>query len=484
MIKPARRLWVRLAGIGVIILILYGCWRVLEYTSFRILHKNNLVSEKGFAHATPFGLQLNFWEGGLENSKNFDFAAIDENLKAGKWVHSDENGFVTGDSLPLQKEKPLNTVRIFLTGGSAMWGSLQNWNIVSNHTYPQGTYTYQASIAGRLRNMLEHQFPTIKFQVINAAVVAHQFNQSYARYYEKIHDFNPDIIINMDGQNDDWIATDFEGNADPYEATSAQAQEALDLEMLGRSARYGYTFMLLNNYFLHNDHTRNARDRETVLVNITKQFSIKNAERFITLRKTKLNTSVEYPRDSFIPVEHYLERNMKKQLWLIQSYEWQLAHDSVCSIFVLQPTLARMDKQKKLSPIEQQLYHELFKNQVDSTNLTGMDSLILNVRIADKSLVAAINSMGYARYFIPRYYQRYFIGGYISPTIDSIVRTTGGVYIDVNKQIESLPATTEFYVDYCHLTPTGNEYVAGLMFEQAKKFIEKKILNNIKTHPQ
>jgi len=57
--------------------------------------------------------------------------------------------------------------------------------------------------------------------VINAAVTAHQVHQNLARYFEKVHDFDPDVVVNIDGTNDNGVFYDLkmEGGykpGDPY----------------------------------------------------------------------------------------------------------------------------------------------------------------------------------------------------------------------------------------------------------------------------
>ena len=68
------------------------------------------------------------------------------------------------------------------------------------------------------------------------------------------------------------------------------------------------------------------------------------------------------------------------------------------------------------------------------------------------------------------YYDRYFSGH-----VDSIVTSTGNDFIDMNKEITALSDTTEFYVDYCHLTPFGNEFTAQKLSEHIDKYLAGKM---------
>src|SRR5208283_2554230 len=110
------------------------------------------------------------------------FQGCTDSGKLGQITYQDRHGLIGGDGVDIKKDKPKGLIRIILTGGSGMRGTMES-----------GTYDYPTSIAGNLKRILSIRYPDKKFEVINAAVVRHLFVQSYAGYYEKLHDFHPDI---------------------------------------------------------------------------------------------------------------------------------------------------------------------------------------------------------------------------------------------------------------------------------------------------
>ena len=372
------------------------------------------------------------------------------------------------------KEKPPKVIRIILTGGSGMRGNIQSWSIIKMFGYPEGTYDYPTSIAGKLKHQLELKYPNQNFEVINAAVVRHLFAQSYAGYYEKLHDFNPDIIINMDGYNDDALANDFNDGGNPYLLTAEQANEGIELETLRRSYRWGYTCMLLNHILLSDDIQQGpSKSLTTVFHNISAADALRMAKE---IKRDSINTAFSIIPDSFRLLDPYMEKNMQKQLWLISSYENQLKHDGVYSIFCYQPELIRKGAQKKLSFKEEKMLEYL--NTTDDYGdkplpLLAYDSVFMKyVQGYSPDLIHAANNTGASKYYIRSYYHKYFINNYISPAIDSIAKLYGGDYVDIGQQMMGISDSVEFYVDYTHTTPYGNEFIAKIMAERVEKYLD------------
>ena len=449
------------------------CLKILEYSSGQILVKRGLLNNNGILNKNLYGATLNFWAIS-ENTPGFIHGGIDENFKMGAPLQIDANGFVTGDTLPLSLEKPPNTIRIFMTGGSGMFGTLQTRSIIKDSSYPVGEYTYSASISGVLKKILEAHYPRLKFEVINAAVIGHQFNQNWAMYFERFHNFSPDIIVNMDWYNDDWIGTTFTGDGDPYfNGVNDQVDNGLDLEMLKRSYQNSKTLMLINSFCLgqkfqiptiaEKGNQRRPNYSDSIL-------------RASDATNLPIRTDIAYPADSFLTIEPFLRQNVSKELWLIRSYENQLKMDHVYSVFCFQPMLLRSGQQKKLSMLEQKL-----KQAVASSNgfdfkkgRQSMDNWSLTTSSFSEAVIDSLKKMGDSRYFISSYYHDHFINTYLSPMIDSIVRSAGGDYIDINATMTLMPATSEFYVDYCHTTPFGNKYISGLIAEKVEGFLVKR----------
>jgi hypothetical protein len=361
-----------------------------------------------------------------------------------------------------------------------MKGCLQTWSLIKMFDYPQGCYDYETSIAGKLKQILTKRHPNIKWEVINAAVVMHQFNQSMAEYYEKIHDLNPDIIINMDGYNDLWISLDFINKGDPFLNTYSQASQGIELEMLKRSARFGYTYMLLNNILLRKGE---EKSKEPEIKSVLKNTSVNDLTSIAKASLMDINPDKKIERDSFKCIMSYMKANMSKQLWLISSYENQLKHDGIYSIFCLQPMLARETNQKKLSVKEVTMLNQLNKLDMENIALKVDVSLILGKNNSDaQQLIECFNQSGESRYYVRKYNNTFFINDYISPAIDSIIKLYDASYIDLGSKMTNIPDNVEFYLDYTHTTPFGNQFIAEEMAKEVYIYLEKK--ETIQTFPK
>jgi hypothetical protein len=430
-----------------------------EYSAKKILIKSGIIPNNGIINANTYGRVLNLYTVS-ENSPNYIFSAYDDNFHKST-VTTDSNGFIIGDDTPpaLSKEKAPGTIRIFLIGGSAAFGSIQTRSFIADSSYPEGTYTYNASICGKLKNILTAKYPGIKFEVVNAAVVLHQFHQGYAMYLEKIHDFHPDIVINFDFQNDMAVFNDLSLQGDPY-YTADQMNEQLNLEVLKRCPRYPYLSLWWNIKHLEGynklqtNETPNGASHDTMHLrfdNSTKNYKI---------------------------IEPYLIQNLQKMLWLINSYETQLETDNVYSVFCIQPLLLRNEAQKQLSPLEVKLRSVIEKTHTMYI-VTVADSVAFQPSVESflkklpGSLANIVKKMDNNKFKIQEYAALVF-NDYLSPKVDSIVRLHNGTFIDMGKQMTGLTVEQEFYVDYCHMTPFGNQFVAEQMANAIDTYLQKR----------
>lgn len=113
------------------------------------------------------------------------------------WIVINHQGFRRTEDV--SKEKPANTVRIFLLGGSAAHGisSAAPYPIV--HIYPDET------IDAWLEKDLKAKFPESKMEVINAAVTGYMVFQHTGYILSELLDYDPDIMIFFDGVNDHYF---------------------------------------------------------------------------------------------------------------------------------------------------------------------------------------------------------------------------------------------------------------------------------------
>jgi hypothetical protein len=64
----------------------------------------------------------------------------------------------------------------------------------------------------------------------------------------------------------------------------------------------------------------------------------------------------------------------------------------------------------------------------------------------------------------------HFFDDYLSGALAKTAAEFGVPYVDMNAEIALLGPEVEFYTDYCHLTPAGNQRVAEIL---ARKILGK-----------
>jgi lysophospholipase L1-like esterase len=108
-------------------------------------------------------------------------------------VHNSQ-GFRRTSDVPLIK--PANGYRIFLMGGSAAYG------LSAAPPFPPVVITNEQTIDYKLEQLLRPLFPEMHIEVINAAVTAYWTHHHLIYLHETLLDYNPDLIIFLDGIND------------------------------------------------------------------------------------------------------------------------------------------------------------------------------------------------------------------------------------------------------------------------------------------
>lgn len=119
-------------------------------------------------------------------------------------------------------EKPPNTIRIFLTGGSVAYGWSTQWPEVEtrfDRLYNDQTISYY------LEQRLNQAFPSRHWEVINAAVVGYQLNLELAQTESRLLRYRPDCIVYLDGHNDLLsLLRQTSPNYDPYASTPTASE--------------------------------------------------------------------------------------------------------------------------------------------------------------------------------------------------------------------------------------------------------------------
>lgn len=106
----------------------------------------------------------------------------------------DAQGFRRAADVSLDKAP--NVYRIFLMGGSAAYG------LSSGPPFPPVDIANDQTIDAKLEQRLAPLFPDLQVEVINAAVTAYWTHHHLIYLHETLLDYDPDLIIFLDGIND------------------------------------------------------------------------------------------------------------------------------------------------------------------------------------------------------------------------------------------------------------------------------------------
>jgi lysophospholipase L1-like esterase len=134
-------------------------------------------------------------------------------------VH-DKQGFRR--AADVAREKPPNGYRIFLMGGSAAYG------LSAGAPFPPVIITNDQTIDAKLERMLQPLFPDRPIEVINAAVTAYWTHHHLIYLEETLLDYQPDLIIFLDGINDYYHDRPDHRQFDSYRYSMTLAVDSLN----------------------------------------------------------------------------------------------------------------------------------------------------------------------------------------------------------------------------------------------------------------
>jgi len=334
----------------------------------------------------------------------------------------DEDGFLHDG--PVMRDKPPGTFRIFLMGGSTAFGAGQNIRYHSVHPYPDGLYAYPSSIAGRLQSYLQEHDPRAHYEVINAAGFERRIHQSLIQYIETLSQFQPDLIINLDGMNDVYSLV----TGTPFADVEQQLPFYVELYQGQRSLlKYSSTYyVLLTAYSKWVNRQRSAEPAPTAPAESARAESSPAAS-----SKAQADPGHAYYERS----KHRYVKNAERLLQIVRQYFAVLKADHTPSIFVLQPLLNRAKVNKHLSDVERKLAGVMVPAGADASAAVDQCALLLT----------------------------YFYDDFLSDAFRKAAKEYGVEYLDINAEIASLGPDVEFYTDYCHLTLEGNRRVAEIL---------------------
>jgi lysophospholipase L1-like esterase len=329
----------------------------------------------------------------------------------------DENGFL--HDTPIERKKPKGTFRIFLVGGSTAFGAGQNVRYHAVHPYSDGLYAYPPSIAGLLQKFLQSHNPTIHYEVINAAGFERRIHQSFIQYLEKLTQFEPDLIINLEGMNDVYSVV----TGTPFLDLEQQVPFYAELYEGQRSLRkYSSTYYVLST--LHSKWVNRQRSAEPVPVT--------NAEPVGAAAPS--SKAASDGRAAYEKSKERYTKHAERLLQIVRQYFAVLAADHAPAIFALQPLLNRKQN-KHLSETERKFAAVMVPAAAEGG--VAVDECVLLLT--------------------------YLYDDFLSEALRKVAKEYGVQYLDLNAEIAALGSDVEFYTDYCHLTPEGNRRVAEIL---------------------
>ncbi len=354
-----------------------------------------------------------------KSAPNFRFAKTIKSDPEQPDVQFDDHGFVS--DRPVRLEKPANTVRAFLLGGSAMLGASQNPRYASIHPYGQGVYTYDLSIAGQLRSFLTAQDPDTDYEVITAATHNRMLHQSMHYYLETVSRFSPDYVVNLDGYNDIFSIV----SGTPYQDLANDLPAYVRLLESARNQSPLRSFRLLKVWY--RDFVGNRV--QEAMIEKTQQLDLTPADATV---------------DAYLKLKDRLVDTGSGFVKTLSRYMAVLDEDNVGFIFVLQPMLGRATLNKQLSPSERL-----------------MDAIPPFPRSSRETSSLDTEDPEYAeRWHMGMLVLRYLFDDYLAAELQQESAKAGHTFIDMGREIQELDATFEFFTDYCHLTPQANRHTA------------------------
>ena len=358
-----------------------------------------------------------------KNSPGFKHSTI-KNDDVESNVIINKHGFISNQEIEIKKDN--KTIRIFITGGSAAFGTGQSQPYDKIFKYPHGVYSFESSIAGQLAKELENMMPNRRFEIVNAASSGRRINQSIAMFLESIKDFSPDIIISIDGMN--------------------------DLLTINGISPYGEYMNVLFEQFikLHQISESMNLENQLSIIKLWKSFRFKKIKEKLEINSAKNSESLfnydasNYKRDDYLKLKCQMIESSKMFTDLILYYNALVSTANAEFIFCLQPMLNRKTN-KNLTITEKEMQQKL-----NPINLSLLNHSFSNNIIPEMEKVGNLCLL-------------YFFDDYLSKQIEELSMQKSFCFIDFNREFSILEDDIDIFTDYCHLTFYGNRKVAKIL---------------------
>lgn len=313
-----------------------------------------------------------------------------------KGVYHNAQGFRRKDDTP--KEKPDNTYRIFIMGGSTGYG------LGSLSQYGQDKYGLirnDETIDHYLEQYLKGQIPHKHVEVINAAITSHQSHHHLIYLNQTILKYHPDMVIFIDGFNDYYP---YQEGFDQFRDYAYQERAHLFMAEPTADAWLGYTgwWLFRKSHFVHLA-AKSARPIWLYVKRIGRTHVRKQIDVELALKALKANARMNFVK--------MVERNS-----LI------LKHEGVVGVFTVQPEIV-FEQKKTFTKMENDILGEMKAHWQENF-----------AEYKNRARPIVIDFMKRAT----------------SPN--------GSNFVDLTDPFEEM--SEDAYTDYCHLTPMGNRRLA------------------------
>jgi lysophospholipase L1-like esterase len=336
----------------------------------------------------------------------------------GKGVQLTEDGFRRDRSVSL--DKPPNTIRIFLFGGSVAYGGETLYPEIDD----RWRISNQQTIDYYLEQRLSSSFPGTHWEVINAAVKGTFLNQDLAIFLSVAQRYKPDYVILLDGVNDMFVMIRSSGSYDGYR-NAGYSEEFKELTEPG-----SLSLMTMSSTWLASNSAFYRFIRE--------QMKLRHQMR----SRKELAREADSRPDSARPNTHELSQyqaaasQFENFAHTVRQMHRLAELDRVHVLFALQPNLAVT--RKEMTSVEKQLLD--YWRKIDGTFVYGFESLYPELA---KKLAADAQAEGYR-------------------------------FIDLTGVFDRMSA--QAFTDYCHLTPAADQAVADAIFDSLASSIREQVL--------
>jgi len=348
-------------------------------------------------------------------------------------IHHNSQGFRHDTELTV--EKPPNTVRIFLLGGSAAYGREGFYTDLD----PGWTRVYNRDlIDAHLQKMLQEHHPERQWEVINAATSEFRMHQHLALIEAELLRYKPDLIIFMDGHND--MSGIIASTTVPYDA---YAQTPHELEFYSavypRSLR---SWLFINASWLRNNSALFAALQRRV-----RQHRREEAIGGVPDARGKPAHIPVLEEDLSPALRQRANENLTQAGYYVQMAERlqkMLSYEGVEAMFSLQPELILSDK--PLTPVEAR-----FVEHTKTIYGPYVTYMYENLR--------------------PR----------ISRDMTESSARNHYVYVDLGDTFRDVKEKA--FSDYCHLTPLANQLIAQRLFSTMSRELIAKLESGKRSLP-